>query len=374
MSKAKKILIIISVMLTITFVAVLVYYLFFKKPPTAVTPSEPGFIDIETGISEQERQRLIAVTEESILGAAVDSENGKVVYLALDGSINKINSDGTEKTRIGIISPDGVGEVSVSKGGKNVLARLTSQSGIVKYIVYNTQKNSLKSLPERTISASLDPAGENVAVAVSKNFSSTKISAINLESGKETSLTSTKIPDLVLDWHSPETIALKTRPSGLAFGILYDLNIKTKKTTRLLGNKNGLTSLFSPSSKKVLFSETSEDGNNQSIGAVDTAKGTRQGIGVFTLPEKCAWFSDDRTLICAAINVKNPDSYLMPDDYYKGRIKFSSEDILKINLDTGQTQKLINGVFSGYNLFLSQDESYLFFINKIDGRLYRLTL
>src|SRR3989344_1008531 len=64
MSKAKKILIIISVMLTITFVAVLVYYLFFKKPPTAVTPSEPGFIDIETGISEQERQRLIAVTEE----------------------------------------------------------------------------------------------------------------------------------------------------------------------------------------------------------------------------------------------------------------------------------------------------------------------
>lgn len=374
MSKTKKILIISGILLTITFAAVLVYYLFFKKPATMVIPAGTEIIEGEIMVPEQDRQRLIAITEESVLGASIDSENGKVIYLALDGNINKINSDGTEKTKIGMMSADGIGEVSISNGGKSVLARITSQSGNVRYVVYNTGKNSLKSLPEKTATASLDPAGENVAVAVNENSSSVKISAISLEDSKETGIITTKIPDLVLDWHNPGTIALKTRTSGLAFGILYNLDVNTKKITRIMGNKNGLASLFSPSSKKALFSETSSNGKNLSIGMIDIGKNTRQRIALFTLPEKCAWFSDDRTIICSSINAKGQNNYVMPDDYYKGIVRLSSEDILRINLDTGQTQNLINGVFDAYNMFLSKDESYLFFINKIDGRLYRLTL
>lgn len=373
--KTKKILIILGIILTLTFIAVLIYYFFFKEAPITTTP--PGSDIIYGGenvISEQDRQRLISITEESILGASIGAENGKIVYLALDGSMNKINSDGTEKIKIGVMSADGIGEISISKDGKNILAKLTSQSGIVKYVVYNTEKSSLKSLPEKTLAASLEPAGENAVVAISGSSTGTKISTISLADWKETALTTTKIPDIILDWHNSETIAIKTRPSGLAFGILYNLDVKTKNISRILGNINGLTSLFSPSSKKVLVSETSYDGKNLSFGALDIEKGSKQGINLFTLPEKCAWFSDDRTIICTSINVENENNYIMPDDYYKGAVKFTSEDILRINLDTGQTQKLINGIFDAYNLFLSKDESYLFFINKIDGRLYRLTL
>jgi hypothetical protein len=374
-SKIKKILIIIGIILTLTFIVALVYYFFFKE--ATITTAPPGSDIIyggEDGIMEQDKQRLISITEESVLGGSVASENGKIVYLALDGNINKINYDGTEKTKIGVMSVDGIGEVSISKSGKNILTKLTSQSGIVKYIVYNTEKNSLKSLPEKTVTASLDPAGENAAIATSGSPTGTKISSINLSSGETTDITTTKIPDIVLDWHNSETIAIKTRPSGLAFGILYNLDVKTKNISRILGNVNGLTSLFSPSSKKALVSETSYDGKNLSFGAINIEKDTKQGVNILTLPEKCVWFSDDRTVICASINAENKNKYIMPDDYYKGAVKFTSEDILRINLDTGQTQKLINGVFDAQNLFLSKDESYLFFINKIDGRLYRLTL
>ena len=64
----------------------------------------------------------------------------------------------------------------------------------------------------------------------------------------------------------------------------------------------------------------------------------------------------------------------MPDDYYKGKIESSAEEIVKMNLDTGENKKIISADFDAHNLFLSKDETYLFFINKKDGRLYRLTL
>lgn len=371
-TKTKKILIILGSTLTLTFVAILVYYLFFKGTPTITTP--PGSEIYEgSGLGEQGIKRLLPITQESVLGASINEENGKILYFSLNGEINSINFDGTEKTKIGVMTTDGIGDVSVSKNGKNILAKITSQPGVSKYIVYNIKKNSLKSLPERTVAASFDPSGENIAIALDKTLS--KISTINIESGETTEITIARIPDIVIDWHGTDVVAIKTKPSGLAFGLLYNLDLKTKEISRILGNINGLTSLFSPSSKRALISQTSSDtGKELSLSVINMEKNTKQSIGLFTLPEKCAWFNDDRTIICASINAENEGKYVMPDDYYKGKIKFSSEDIVRINLDTGQKQNMINGVFDAQNLFLSKDEAYLYFINRVDGRLYRLTL
>ena len=120
------------------------------------------------------------------------------------------------------------------------------------------------------------------------------------------------------------------------------------------------------------MSETEEDGFDLKLRSINLEKNTQSAINEFTLPEKCVWSQDDRTLICSIIKTSN--DYIMPDDYYKRKIKSSGEEIIRINLDTGQKQKMIAGVFDAANMFLAPDESYLFFINKIDGRLYRLTL
>ncbi|MBI2052302.1 MAG: hypothetical protein HYT38_01310 [Candidatus Sungbacteria bacterium] len=376
MSKSKKILIILAVILGLIFMGMLVYYFFFKKmalPPPGAPPE-----DILGGevVAPAQKERLVALTQETVLGAAVTNfteptSDLKVTYVAWDGVINQIDFNGGNKNKIGLAASERIGEVVFSRDGRLISVKYALASGQNRYLVYDVEKKSLKSLPTNTAGLSLSPLGDKVVI-LSPGENALKISTASGDLTDFKNISATQIPDLILDWHNDNTIALKTRPSGLAWGILYNLDLKTKKINRILGNVYGLTSLFSPSGKKVLVSETEQDGSSLKLKSINLEKNTQSAISQFTLPEKCAWAQDDRTIFCGIIKTEN--DYIMPDDYYKRKIKSSGEEIIRINLDTGQTQKIIEGIFNAANLFLAPDESYLFFINKIDGRLYRLTL
>ena len=95
-------------------------------------------------------------------------------------------------------------------------------------------------------------------------------------------------------------------------------------------------------------------------------------MDLFSLPEKCVWAQDNRSLFCSRFEADN--EFIMPDDYYKGRLRSGSETIVKINIETGEQKEIIKIPTDATAMFLSANEAYLFFINKIDGRLYRLTL
>ncbi|MBI4119103.1 MAG: hypothetical protein HY452_02475 [Parcubacteria group bacterium] len=375
MSKSKKILIILAIILGLIFMGLLVYYFFFKKialPPPGAPPED---ILGEEVVAPAEKERLVALTQETVLGAAItnsaEPSDQKITYVAWDGVINQIDFNGENKNKIGLAASERIGEAVFSRDGRLVSVKYALASGQNRYLVYDVEKKSLKSLPTNTAGLSLSSLGdEMVILSPGENASKISVAASDLTSSKDIAVT--KIPDLILDWHNENTVALKTRPSGLAWGILYNLDLKTKKISRILGNVYGLTSLFSPSGKKVLVSETEQDGSSLKLKSINLEKNIQSVISQFTLPEKCAWAQDDRTIFCGVIKTGN--DYVMPDDYYKRKIKSSGEEIIRINLDTGQTQKIIEGVFDATGLFLAPDESYLFFINKIDGRLYRLTL
>ncbi|MFY9493024.1 MAG: hypothetical protein WAP55_00855 [Minisyncoccia bacterium] len=374
MSKSKKILIVLAAILSIVFIGLLVYYFFFKK--IALPPAAPPE-DLLGGevVAPAEKERLVAITQETVLGAAVvsdaESTEQKITYVAWDGVINQIDFNGGNKNKIGLVAVERIGAAAVSPNGRLIAVKYALTSGQNRYLVYDTQNKSLKALPTNTIGLSLSPLGDELAI-LSPEGNTFKITTAKSDLSGAKNITATKIPDLVLDWYSENSVALKTKPSGLAWGLLYNLDLKTKKISRIAGNVYGLTSLFSPSGKKVLISETEEDGFDLKLRSINLEKNTQSAINEFALPEKCVWSQDDRTLLCSIIKTSN--DYIMPDDYYKRKIKSDGEEIIRINLDTGQKQKMIEGVFDAANMFLAPDESYLFFINKIDGRLYRLTL
>ncbi len=370
--KTKKILIIVSVILALVFVGLAIYYFFFKEKPTIVPPGAGGEVPIFTGeVTPQAERKLIALTTEAVLGANGGDDN-KIVYVAWDGAINKIDFKGQAKEKLGVIAADRIGRAEVSKNGARVLVKQTLASGQNRFVVFDSDKKSLRSLPQNTQTAALSPDGGEVLMLVpgTKSFEKNIISLDS--SGKNINIATTKIPDLVLEWPGDKFIALKTKPSGLAFGLLYLLDPKTKKTERIFGSAYGLTVKFSQSNKNLLYSQTQSSGFGLKLAALDLAKKTVKNLNIFTLPEKCAWSQDDRTVYCSVI--KTEESYVMPDDYYKGKIESSAEEIVKMNLDTGENKKIISANFDASNLFLSKDETYLFFINKKDGRLYRLTL
>ena len=374
--KTKKI-IILAVVLGLTLIGFGIYYFFFKK----TTQTQPIIGETETILGEltpNAKERLIPITEEAVLGAGlsvIDKEAGvnKIVYAAWDGSINQIGLSGDNKNKLGLVAVDRIGEVNVSSTGELVSFKYSLASGANRFIIYNVTDKTLKTLPQETEDVSLGNSNKEVAVVYSDKAG--KKIALSYDSFSKTKdVTSTKIPDIRIDWFNSDNIALETRPSGVAQGILYSLNTKTKKTTRVLGGVYGLTTNFSPTGKMVLVSKTDSNGRSLKLANINLDKKTERSISLFTLPEKCAWAQDERTVFCSVFKVNDPDSFVMPDDYYKRRVRSDGEEIVRISTETGQTQKVIDGSFDASNLFLMPDESYLFFINKIDGRLYRLSL
>ncbi|GAJ16386.1 unnamed protein product, partial [marine sediment metagenome] len=90
-----------------------------------------------------------------------------------------------------------------------------------------------------------------------------------------------------------------TKPSGLAQGVVYIIDLATDDFQKILGETYGLTALWSPLGDKLLFSETDNQGKNLKLKIADLAKSTIGELNFVTLPEKCVWGQDNRTLFCA---------------------------------------------------------------------------
>ena len=376
MLKHKKILIILAAVLTLTLVGLAVYYIFFKKTGGPSLPREE-ISPLTEELAPEAKERLIPITEEAVLAASLVGSNTatgteKIIYAAWDGSVNQINYNGQDKNKIGLAAVERIGEVKISPNGELLSFRYGLATGLNRYLIYNIASRSLKTLPQNVMGVSFGPSSEILLLTIGSGGAKIIQSSADLSKNKE--ITTSKIPDLVLDWYNENSVALKTRPSGLAQGILYLLDLKTKKTKRVMGGVYGLTSNFSPSGKKVLISQTDADGFSLQAAAINLEKNTQRNLNLFTLPEKCAWSQDERVVFCSVIKADRAENYIMPDDYYKRRVRSNGEEVIRVNLETGQVQKIMANVFDATNLFLSPDESYLFFINKIDGRLYRLTL
>ncbi|MBI2454071.1 MAG: hypothetical protein HYV54_00645 [Parcubacteria group bacterium] len=369
-NRTKKILKITTVVLVVIFTGLLIYNLFFKKKP----PTPPVITDEEVIISDEfgpeTKERLIPLTEEAVLGAGLKNNTG-LIYVAWDGQIKTIDFNGGSREKIGSAPGERISEVKISANGGLVGLKQTLPSGAARSVIFDSENKNIRSLPQNTGEMSFGPEGKTIVLALAETGGSA-LTILDLTNSKQTRLAATPIPDLILEWFSPNAVGLKTKPSGLAYGLMYVLDTKTKKISRLIGSTYGLTASFSPSGKRILYTKTDSSGTNLELKALNTDKKTETNLNILSLPEKCAWSQDNRTLFCGAI--KTEDDPVMPDDYYKDKIEAAGEDIVRINLDNGQTQKLIGGVFDVYRPFLSPNEDYLFFTNKKDGRLYRLTL
>ncbi|MEK7078415.1 MAG: hypothetical protein AAB911_02495 [Patescibacteria group bacterium] len=366
--RIKKILIITAVILVIVFVILVIYNLFFKKRPVTPPPS-PGEIPEISELVPETKERLIALTEESVLGAGLNPD-GKINYVAWDGAINQIDQDGQSKTKLGTVASEKISRVEFSDDGKKISLRQTLPSGQNRYLIFDLENKTIKALPQNMEASAFEPRGSKIAMALLDK--GLRQLVVVDDQAKTTTIASIKIPDLMLVWPTSNTIALTTRPSGLAYGLLYLVDIKTKKINRIIGNTYGLTALFSPVGDKVLVSKTDENGLNLEIKVLDLIKKTEKRMDLFSLPEKCLWVQDNRSLFCSRFETDN--EFMMPDDYYKGKLRPGAETIVKINIETGEQKDIIKIPTDATDLLLSANEAYLFFINKIDGRLYRLTL
>jgi Tol biopolymer transport system component len=364
---SKKILVIILTILFVILGIFLVYKFFFVG---RITPeSAPGDSEQTSQLSKTAQ----AISQEAVLGVVVDGQKVKY-YSTGNGNVYQSDFDGSQLTRISSNLLAGLLKVLWSPSKNKVIA-FFEKDGLIKKYFYDYQTQKSASLNQNIRDLSWSPTEDKIAYQYyNPQTEENNISIANPDGSQWTNLMQTRMKDLIINWPIPEKLSLMTRPSGLSQSVLYTLDLENGNFEKIIDQTYGLTVLWSPLGNKILFSETDSQGQNLKLKVADLDKQTIYQLNFVTLPEKCVWSQDNRTIFCA-VPQNIPVSSVLPDDYYKGIISFS-DDFWRINLETERANQILEAEegFEGSQLFLPTKEDYLLFINKKDGLLYSLKL
>ena len=173
---------------------------------------------------------------------------------------------------------------------------------------------------------------------------------------------------LISYWNSPNAIE-ETQ--------LQVISITGGEAKTILSGKYGADYLWSPDGSKAIVSSLPNKDTKTVLLGVVTIDGKYQELNIPTLVSKCAWSLDNKT-IYYALPGGIPAGVVMPNDYQEN--KFNTEDTFwKMDITTGEKERIIEtadikGKYDSSNMFLSATEDALYFVNKIDQKLYRLEL
>ena len=164
--------------------------------------------------------------------------------------------------------------------------------------------------------------------------------------------------------------AAYTKASATSNGYGFLVGGTSGTFERVLGPLRGLTLLPSPSGSSILYSYLSGSAVRTEVLATATREATSIPLG--TLPEKCVWAPDERSVYCAA---PRTFSATTPDDWYQGAVSYSDR-IWKIDLEgrvailvvdpTTVAQQDIDAV----GLAIDPQADTLSFVNRTDGSLW----
>ena len=331
----------------------------------------------DTPPTNQTSSQIKALSQEPVLGVTIEgqkvkyysADNGNVFTSDFSGSGTTLTSSSVLLNLIKVLwSPD-----------KNKVIAILNQDGKDKKYLYDYKTKSSTPLDDNIEWISWSPKEDRIAYQYyNSQTQENNISIANSNGSNWTNIFQTRMKNLIVEWPKSDQVAIRTRPSGLAQSDAYTISLSGNDFEKVIDKTYGLTLLWSPLGDKVLFSTTDSQGKNLKLKLINLKTKTIKELGVVTLPEKCAWSGDNRTIFCA-VPKKISDFAVLPDDYYKKIISFS-DDFWRINTDEERVTPIYStenekaAAYDAKDMLLSPLEDYLLFINQKDGRLYSLSL
>ncbi|MEK7586447.1 MAG: hypothetical protein AAB453_01095 [Patescibacteria group bacterium] len=356
-----------------------------RATTTLVTPEEnfqpANSLISELGANEISTSQMIAplLIEPAVVGTSTASTTEP--YLIYLGQ----NKNGIYKKTLGNSEPEKIAELETVKIKKVVWA-LDKQDFKLFTLAIDGKTNLIKMVtwPEATTTL---PNGNIYDLAVSPNqkqlfYLEEKVGETfgyltDLEFKKKELVFTSPFTSWHVNWFTPGAIAFAGKASNQALGLVYFLDLKTKKLTRVLGDRLGLSVLPSLGGTHLALSQT--EGRQTRLSFYDLKKSEVVGPTLNTLAEKCVW-ADNEIIYCAVPKTLPAGDY--PDSWYRGEINFADE-IWRANITTGETKRisvannltdLSENNFDAENLFLNQEATTLFLLNRLNSRLMAFDL
>lgn len=410
---SKKIIIIISVVLTLTVVVLVGFYIlnqsnnsangapagfknFFpfggNETPTGVATN--GQLVKEPAQSQQVNftQKLRKLGSEEVAGAGtLDVKAGTVVrYIEkATGHIFEVELFSPNQNRISNTTIPTVYDALWLNKNNSLVARYLKADDQTVDTYSLTLKNvsttmASTSSPQtvNTISGIAYPSnitdvsvfGSSVFYLI-KNTDSSLGFISNFDSSKKKQIWSSPIKELLSQYVNAKTVALTTKPAQNVPGFLYFVDTGTGAVRKILSDVLGLSTLVSGDGNSVLYLE---EAGSAGTSVFDQKAKTYTKITPATFPEKCVWSNKDKNVIYCAV----PRDFLTGGSltsWYKGLVSFS-DDIWKYDIKSNTSsliENLPNDAGEAIDVMkpiLSENEQYLVFMNKIDNTIWSLDL
>ena len=361
-----------------------IYVISFKKnlpvennSPIAKNP--PASLENPTDKPVAEA-KISVVSQESVLSPVLSLDENSIWYYSLSGELKEIDFFGKTTKKLAdkkitsllgaIWSPDkSKALLEIGQNNKtDYLLLFDRPKGQLISLNKNINRASWLASSDRIIYKYFDSKNNHNSLNISNPDGSSWKKLLDLPHDK---IIFSQIPlsGLVSFWNNGDAYY----PTLFQSISLIGENAKT-----LSQNYFGADYLWNQSGNRVLVSQSDvEGGTKMQLGVMNYNGGEYKNLGLPTFVSKCFWSKDNETVYCA-LPGNIPDNSILPNDYKLG--KFTTTDTFwKINITTGEKTRLletkdISNSFDASNFFANADESLIFFVNKKDGKLYKITL
>lgn len=381
MPLSKKIFIISLILLVTTVFFLGLYNFSFRKketkkdPPPAIKKEEDNIFSSD---KEKKTEAFRAVSTEAVFGLTLDAKEERIkYYLVENGHVMETDLDGKNKKIISDVDLLGLKEIQWSLnrdkvisrfeiGGKNVFSVYDYHSKSAKKLTEGFQNVVWSNLGDKIIYQYFDAKNNQRWISMAdSNGTNWK----NLASVEFNNVSLLQIPQSAL-------VAFWNRANSFEETKLRTVSIAGGESKIIFSGKFGADYLWSPKGNKILVSSVDvKGGKKMMLGVMNSNGGEYQALGIPTLTTKCVWSKDNKTVYYALPGLI-PDGSVMPNDYQERKIA-TTDTFWKVDIETGKKERLveveeIKTNYDAENLFLSPSEDALFFINRLDGKLYRL--
>lgn len=303
---------------------------------------------VETGTSTQMQAKITAF------------------FLTKTGELKK--NDGTGEFSLLSYTSYGIPLV-VKQNASGTLAAVRFDSGST--YLYSVTKNAWELLGNAISDFAFSPNGQSILALEERGGETTLVRFDTLTtSRRETTLFRFGGVDLRLEWPSADRAVLSSVPSYFSEGIFTEINLQTR-AFRIVAQGNGLSILTSLKSPRFLmFRPETKAKTTASLYASDGTK--LNTYNRFLLRAKCGASLVDPVIWCGAPQLLPAGSFTFPDDYLK-RALFTHDNLVGIDLSTGDFFSVPFSSDSYVDMFfVIHAGDNVFFINRLDGKLYKL--
>lgn len=353
-----------------------IYVLSFKKSaPTASSTSAKS-----PGLSFSLTEKIQAVSDEKISFPVLSSDGTAIEYYSPDlGKIMQISLEGKSGSNISTKNWPNLSGVFWSPEKTKAILKIPGSNGRSSFSYFDSNENK-----ETKLKDNLDMVvWQNDGKILYKYFNpTTKERSLNISDPDGNNWK--KITDLefrsVFIAPIPKTgfVTYWNTANAQEETQMISVSIIGGDKKTLFKGKFGADYLWNNDGSKILVSHSdAKNGSKMEMAVLDNNGSNYRNLEVPTFISKCVWSSDGKT-VYYALPGSIPEGSVLPNDYNAG--KFNTTDTFwKIDTSTGKKDRVIDldkitSQIDAKNLFLNDDESLLLFVNKIDGKLYKISL